>query len=168
MWDWFDADVYPPSKQRELNPVIDVEDISMLHMTLDNGVHASYQQCHFTPDYWRNYTVIGDEGRIENMGDNAGDQIYLWNSRHSGAARPDQVEVIARADGGHGGADPRLINEFLEFARTGGRTDVAVIAAREAVATGVYGALSIRAGGQMLEVPPVPANIREYFDSGQA
>ena len=140
----------------------------MLHMTLDNGVYASYQQCHFTPDYWRNYTVIGDEGRIENMGDNAGDQIYLWNSRHSGAARPDQVEVIARADGGHGGADPRLINEFLEFARNGGRTDVSVIAAREAVATGVYGALSIRSGGQMLEVPPVPADIREYFDSGQA
>lgn len=168
MWDWFDADVYPPSKQRELNPVIDVEDISMLHMTLDNGVYASYQQCHFTPDYWRNYTVIGDEGRIENMGDNAGDQIYLWNSRHSGAARPDQVEVIARADGGHGGADPRLINEFLEFARNGGRTDVSVIAAREAVATGVYGALSIRSGGQVLEVPPVPAKIREYFDSGQA
>lgn len=168
MWDWFDADVFPPSKQRELNPVIDVEDISMVQMTLDNGVYASYQQCHFTPDYWRNYTVIGDEGRIENMGDSAGDHIYLWNSRRSGAGRPDEVEVIRRADGGHGGADPRLVKEFLEFARNGGRTDVSVIAAREAVATGVYGALSIRANGQMMEVPPVPAGLRAYFDSGQA
>ncbi|MCT2150732.1 Gfo/Idh/MocA family oxidoreductase [Dermabacter vaginalis] len=168
MWDWFDANVFPPSKQRELNPVIDVEDISMLQMTLDNGVYASYQQCHFTPDYWRNYTVIGDEGRLENMGDRAGEQIFLWNSRHSGAGRPDEVEVIARADGGHGGADPRLIAEFLEFARSGGLTDVSVLAAREAVATGVVGALSIRSGGHMLDVPPVPARVREYFDSGQS
>ena len=37
-------------------------------MTLDNGVQASYEQCHFTPDYWRNYTVIGTEGRLENFG----------------------------------------------------------------------------------------------------
>ncbi len=168
MWDWFDADVFPPSEQTELNPVIDVEDISMVQMTLDNGVYASYQQCHFTPDYWRNYTVIGDEGRIENMGDSAGDQIYLWNSRRSGAGRPDEVEVIRRADGGHGGADPRLVKEFLEFARNGGHTDVSVVAAREAVATGVYGALSIRANGRMMEVPPVPAGLRTYFDSGQA
>ena len=78
MWDWYDADIWPPTTQRELNPVVDVEDISMLQMRLDNGVLASYQQCHFTPDYWRNYTVIGDAGRIENMGDGAGDQIHLW------------------------------------------------------------------------------------------
>ena len=42
-----------------------------MNMRLDNGVLASYQQCHFTPDYWRNYTVIGTEGRLENFGDDA-------------------------------------------------------------------------------------------------
>ncbi|MGO1200051.1 MAG: Gfo/Idh/MocA family protein, partial [Dermabacteraceae bacterium] len=57
MGDWYDADIWPPTAQKELNPVVDVEDISMLNMTLDNGVLASYEQCHFTPDYWRNYTV---------------------------------------------------------------------------------------------------------------
>ena len=78
MRDWYDRGTWPPTAQTELNPVIDVEDISMLQMTLDNGVLASYQQCHFTPDYWRNYTVIGDAGRIENMGDAGGDQIHIW------------------------------------------------------------------------------------------
>ncbi|WP_434176262.1 Gfo/Idh/MocA family protein [Brachybacterium conglomeratum] len=167
MGEWYDADIWPPTAQKELNPVVDVEDISMLQMTLDNGVLASYQQCHFTPDYWRNYTVIGDAGRIENMGDGAGDQIHLWTSRRSGPGRPDDVEVIARAEGGHGGADPSLVAEFLRFARSGGRTEVSVIAAREAVATGVRGAESIRSGGVPLEVPPVADEIREYFDGGQ-
>ena len=47
-------------------------------MELDNGVFASYQQCHFTPDGWRNYTIIGTEGRIENVTE---DCIKLWNRR---------------------------------------------------------------------------------------
>ncbi|ATG50188.1 oxidoreductase [Brachybacterium vulturis] len=168
MRDWYDADIWPPTAQKELNPVIDVEDISMLHMTLDNGVLASYQQCHFTPDYFRNYTVIGDAGRIENMGDGSGDQIHIWESRRSGPGRPDAVEVVARADGGHGGADPSLVAEFLAFVRHGGITDVSAVAAREAVATGVYGAESIRDGGMPYDVPAVPEELRRYFDEGQA
>ncbi|GAA1730964.1 Gfo/Idh/MocA family oxidoreductase [Brachybacterium phenoliresistens] len=168
MGDWYDEDVFPPTAQKELNPVIDVEDISMLSMTLDNGVLASYEQCHFTPDYWRNYTVIGDAGRIENMGDGGGDQIHIWTSRRSGPGHPDAVEVISRGDGGHGGADPNLVAEFLRFVREGGATDVSVIAAREAVATGCAGAESIRSGGIPVDIPEVPAEVRAYFDSGQA
>ncbi|UQN29320.1 Gfo/Idh/MocA family protein [Brachybacterium kimchii] len=168
MGDWYDTAIWPPTAQKDLNPTIDVEDISMLSMTLDNGVLASYEQCHFTPDYWRNYTVIGDAGRIENMGDGGGDQIHIWESRRSGPGHPDAVEVIDRGDGGHGGADPNLVGEFLRFVREGGATDVSVIAAREAVATGVFGAESIRHGGVPYDVPEVPAEVRAYFDGGQA
>ena len=53
----------------DLPPDIDIEDVSLVNMRLDNGVLAAYQQCHFSPDYWRNYTVIGDAGRLENFGD---------------------------------------------------------------------------------------------------
>jgi predicted dehydrogenase len=63
----FVQDHWPPLTQTGLNPVLDVEDVSMVLMRLDNGVLASYQQCHYTPDAWRNYTVIGTEGRIENF-----------------------------------------------------------------------------------------------------
>ena len=167
MWDWYSDENWPPTAQTELNPVVDVEDISMLNMVLDNGVLASYEQCHFTPDYWRNYTVIGDAGRIENMGDEGGDFIYVWTSRHSGAGRPDDVEVVDRAVGGHGGADPQLVAEFLRFTRDGGATDVSAVAAREAVATGVTGARSIRTDGRLLEVPQLDPDLRDYFDSGQ-
>ncbi|HOC31061.1 MAG TPA: Gfo/Idh/MocA family oxidoreductase, partial [Armatimonadota bacterium] len=34
---------WPPLSQVGLNPVIDVEDVSMMLMRLDNGTHASYQ-----------------------------------------------------------------------------------------------------------------------------
>ena len=50
-------------------------------MELDNGVLASYEQCHFTPDYWRSYTVIGDAGRVENFGDGPGGRIAVWDRR---------------------------------------------------------------------------------------
>jgi predicted dehydrogenase len=82
MTDWLDPEHnWPPSSLRDLNPVVDVEDLSMMQMRLDNGVFASYQQCHFTPDYWRNYTVIGDEGRLENFGDAEGATVKVWNRR---------------------------------------------------------------------------------------
>ncbi|MBN1580949.1 MAG: Gfo/Idh/MocA family oxidoreductase, partial [Anaerolineae bacterium] len=78
----FVRDNWPPLSQKGLNPVIDIEDVSMMLMRLDNGVLASYQQCHYTPDAWRNYTVIGTEGRIENFGDGIGDDscVRLWNT----------------------------------------------------------------------------------------
>ncbi|WP_414930611.1 winged helix-turn-helix domain-containing protein [Streptomyces sp. SHP 1-2] len=38
-------------------------------------VLAAYQQCPFTPDYWCNYTVIGDAGRLENFGDGPGGEV---------------------------------------------------------------------------------------------
>ena len=47
----------------------DIEDYSMIMMELDSGIQASYTQFHFTPDYWRNYTFISTEGRVENLAD---------------------------------------------------------------------------------------------------
>nr|WP_231979582.1 Gfo/Idh/MocA family oxidoreductase [Tessaracoccus coleopterorum] len=82
MGQWFNpTENWPPLSQKGLNPVIDVEDVSMMLMQMESGVYASYEQCHYSPDYWRNYTVIGTEGRIENFGDGEGGVIRLWNKR---------------------------------------------------------------------------------------
>ena len=164
---WFDpAHNWPPLAQRQLEPEIDVEDLSMLQMRLDNGVVASYQQCHYTPDYWRNYTVIGTEGRIENFGDMDG-VVRLWNKRHDYAARGDREFPFTASSGGHGGADERLIEEFLRFAVGGGVTDTSPVAAREAVAVGCAAALSLRSGGTPVVVPDLPAVMVDYFAAGQ-
>ncbi|MFI5999636.1 Gfo/Idh/MocA family protein [Streptomyces sp. NPDC051366] len=169
--DWYTEDGHwPPHTQRGLNPVIDVEDVSLLNLRLANGVLAAYQQCHFSPDYWRNYTVIGDAGRLENFGDGPGAEVRVWNTRRSGfRAEPDASHTVpdAAAAGGHGGADPLLIDEFLHFVRHGGATDTSPVAARMAVAVGCLATESLRAGGTPRRVPPLDPDLVAYFDGGQ-
>ncbi|WP_374007496.1 Gfo/Idh/MocA family protein [Leifsonia sp. LS-T14] len=167
MQDWFSLDNWPPTSLQGLNPVIDVEDISQVNMVLDNGALASYQQAHFTPDYWRNYTVIGTEGRIENFGDTEGSEVRLWNRRHEGAAPADETFVVDGGIGGHGGADALMISEFLEFVRRGGATDTSPVAARNAVAAGVTATASLRGDGCALPVPALDDDLVAYFDAGQ-
>jgi predicted dehydrogenase len=151
---WSTLDTWPPLTQTGLNPVTDVEDLSMMTMALDNGVFATYEQCHYTPDYWRNYTVIGTEGRLENLGDDAdeGGHIGLWNRRHLGIAKPDVSVPIEEAEGGHGGADPRIVAEFLRYVRGGGDTVTDPFAAREAVAAGYAATMSLRSGGVPVDI----------------
>ncbi|SDS30430.1 Predicted dehydrogenase [Friedmanniella luteola] len=168
MRDWYSTDSWPPASQRELAPVLDVEDLSMANFALDNGVLASYQQCHFTPDYWRSYTVIGTEGRLENFGDGGDATVALWDRRSDTyRAEPDATLPVGAADGGHGGADPLLVAEFLRFAREGGPTDTSPVAARQAVAAGVAATSSLRSGGAVVEVPPLPAELEAYFAASQ-
>ena len=170
MGDWFDPAVWPPSRLRDLHPVIDVEDLSMMLARLDNGVLTSYQQCHFTPDYWRNYTVIGDEGRLENFGDGLdGDPavVNVWNRRRSGYRRDaDRSIPIPRQDL-HGGADRALVTEFLRFAADGGPTDTSPIAAREAVAAAVAATTSLRSGGTPTAVPGLDPALVHHFEGRQ-
>ena len=156
MQDWHSYGNWPPLDQRGLNPVVDVEDLSLVNLQLGNGVLAAYQQCHFAPDYWRNYTVIGTEGRLENFGDGAGGVIRLWNRRHDYRAEGDAEFPIAAGEGGHGGGDEGIAAEFLRYLREGGARSATPLAAREAVAAGAAATRSLRSGGRVLEVPAAP------------
>lgn len=168
MPDWYDPENnWPPSTLRGLNPVIDVEDLSMMLMQLDNGVLASYQQCHFTPDYWRNYTVIGTEGRLENFGDLVGARITLWSKRSGYRGDGDETFIVSDAEGGHGGADEAIMAEFLRFVRDGGATLTSPVGARDAVAAGCAATDSLRSGGLPQDVPPVAASVARWFADGQ-
>jgi predicted dehydrogenase len=169
MPEWFSTDNWPPASLTGLNPVVDVEDISMVNLVLSNGVLASYQQCHFTPDTWRNYTVIGTEGRIENFGNGAGDEVRLWNRRHSDYAPvADETFIVPTLpDSGHGGADGLVVAEFLRFVRDGGYTETSPVAAREAVAAGILATQSLRGDGSAIPVPPLDPELVAYFDRGQ-
>ncbi len=163
--DWFDEErFWPPTAQRGLHPHIDIEDLSMMQMVLDNDVLASYAECHFAPDYWRNYTVIGTAGRVENFGDTDG-VIRLWNRRGGYSAKGDREYRFRSETGGHGGADLRLMQEFVRFARDGGPTDTSPVSARDAVAAGCAGAESLRNGGKPVAVaPPSPGHVRYFAD----
>ncbi|WP_326791539.1 Gfo/Idh/MocA family oxidoreductase [Streptomyces sp. NBC_00841] len=167
MTDWLSVDNWPPLSLTGLNPVVDVEDLSMMQMQLDNGVLASYQQCHYTPDYWRNYTVIGTEGRLENFGDSEGAEVRVWNRRSDYRAEADQVVPVHTPTGTHGGADPVLAAEFLRFVREGGATVTSPVAAREAVAAGYAATMSLRDGGRPVDIAPMAPDVAAYFTHGQ-
>jgi hypothetical protein len=135
-----------------------------VNLLLDNGVYMSYEQCHYTPDYWRNYTVIGTHGRLENFGDLDGAVVKVWNARRSGyRSDADLVIDIPADDAFHGGADVAIIDEFLRYARDGGPTRTSVVAARDAVAAGHAATVSLRDGGVLTPVPPVAPDVAAYF-----
>lgn len=161
------TDAWPPASQVGLNPATDVEDLEMVLMALDNGVYAAYQQCQYTPDYWRNYTVIGTEGRIENFGVTENAEVRLWNRRSDFNPDADHVFPVPPTDGLHGGADKLIMAEFLRFVRDGGATNTSPVAARQSVATGVQAAASLRRGSAPLDVPPLDDTLIRYFASGQ-
>ena len=167
MRDWFDYGHWPADELSGLNPVIDVEDHSMLMMTMRNGVMASYQQCHFTPDYWRSYTVIGTRGRAENFGDGDGAVVRVWNRRTGYAEHGDTEYRIHEAGSGHEDADQLTIDEFLRFVREGGTTWASPVSAREAVAAGAAATRSLREGSRPLEVPALDPDLAAYFERGQ-
>jgi predicted dehydrogenase len=151
---------WPPAAIQGLNPVIDIEDVNMLTMELDNGVLAAYQQCHFTPDAWRNYTVIGSEGRIENLGDGPGGVVKLWNKPRYGYSPEADLEfVLPEAEGGHGGSDALIVDEFLRFVREDAEPSISPVAARMAVAAGVAATESLRNGSVPIDVTPLPKEI---------
>jgi len=153
---WWNEAHWPPNAQSGFNPVMDVEDQNVVNMQLEGGILASYLQCHFAPDSCRNYTVIGDAGRLENMGDGPGDPIFVWNKRGGYRLIGDEVyRGDISSSGGHGGADPLIVDEFLEYARHGGPTTATSESARMSVATGCQATESLRSGGDALDVPPI-------------
>jgi len=166
--DWLNREKnWPPLANTGMNPVIDVEDISMMTMQLDNGAYGTYNECHFTPDYWRNYTVIGTEGRVENFGLGDDGVVRIWDKRTVFKERGDEEIPIPTVEGGHYGADPALLAEFLRFVREGIPTETSPVAAREAVAAASLATSSMRGNGSAYEVPALPDEVRSYFDNGQ-
>jgi len=157
---WHESN-WPPLAQHGLSPEIDIEDVSHVNLQLDNGVFASYLQCNYTPDGWRNYTIIGTEGRIENLGDYLGDcAVKLWNRRQDRACDADEqwrFPFVSARD--HGGADREITAEFVQHVLNGGATRTSSVAARNSVAALCAAVHSIRNGGVPVDVPPPPANV---------
>ncbi len=160
----FNLSHWPPMKQTGFHPIIDVEDHNMIMMQLENGVQACYLQCHYTPDTCRNYTVIGTEGRIENYGDFGTDStVELWDKRRDRfRLNGDATFRFSNDSGSHGGADPKIIQGFVDYIRDGKPPVTTPQASRYAVATGCAGTESIRSGGMPVNVKTLSDEIENY------
>jgi len=158
-WPWYN--------QTGVNPRADVEDLSMMLMQLDNGVLASYQQCHYTPDCWRNYTIIGTEGRIENFNDSGRAVVRIWDQRTDYyRGEGDAEHQLYPSEGTHGGSDPAIVAEFLDYVRKGIPTSTSPVAARYSVAAGYQATMSLRNGSVPMDVPKLDKDLEDYFGRG--
>ena len=140
---------------------INVEDNSTIMMELEGGIKATYMQCHFTPDYCRNYTFIGTEGRLENLDDHSKIIVRMRDRSNRWRNLAHRTLDVKPATGGHGGADPMICRDFVDMLLDGKRPLATPLAGRMSVAVGYAATLSIRNGWQPVEVPPLPEDIRE-------
>jgi predicted dehydrogenase len=143
-----------PRRQCAFREEVDVEDNQVLILELEHGIKGAYLQCHFTPDYHRNYVIIGTEGRIEN----SEPEMKVWlKTRRSNTYRElaDRTYHVKEAHGTHGGADPVICEDFLDMVLEGKEPLATPLAGRMSVAAGCAGAESIRNGGMPVAVPPV-------------
>jgi predicted dehydrogenase len=139
---------------------IDVEDNSTVMMELDGGIKATYMQCHYTPDYCRNYTFIGTEGRLENLDDYSQAIVRLRDKSNRWQNLAHQTIDVKPAAGGHGGADPQICRDFVDMLVNGKQPVATPLAGRMSVAVGCAATESIRNGWLPVDVPPVPEDIR--------
>ena len=96
-------------------------------------------------------------------GDEGGAVVRVWNRRTGCKAEGDEEHVIEKVKGGHGGADPEIVGEFLRWVRYGEKISTSAVAARNSVAAGCAAARSLRGGGGAVEVSGVDAEVAEYF-----
>jgi predicted dehydrogenase len=141
---------------------IDVEDNSTIIMELDGGIKATYMQCHYTPDYCRNYTFIGTEGRVENLDDDTKVIVKLRDKSNRWKNLAHQDHDVKPATGTHGGSDPEICRDFVEMVMTGKRPVSTPLAGRMSVAAACAGTHSIRNQSQLVNVPDVPAELRDF------
>jgi predicted dehydrogenase len=141
-----------PRVQCAFRQEVDVEDNQVMIMELEGGIKASYTQCHFTPDYHRNYTFIGTEGRMENS---EPEMTITVKTRHTQLQRVpyDRVYNIRPGEGGHDGADPVICKDFVDMILDGKEPLATPLAGRMSVAAGVCAAVSLRSGGIPVDVP---------------
>jgi predicted dehydrogenase len=135
---------------------VDVEDHDLLLMDLEGGIKAAYLQCQYTPDYHRNYCLIGTKGRME-CRDLVGDVTVLTRRGNAPEFLSNRTYHVKPAEGGHGGADPVIADDFVQMLVTGKQPVATPLAGRMSVAVGVKGAESLRNGSIPLDIPTPPA-----------
>jgi hypothetical protein len=126
-------------------------------------VQCSYQQCHYSPDETRNYTIIGDAGRIENIGDSGIWEVHLKNTRRSGLGKPDHVISANESGADHGGSDANILREFAAYVCDDAPVTVSAVGARDAVLCGIRATESLRNGSMPQRVEAVAPDLAAWF-----
>jgi predicted dehydrogenase len=135
----------------------EVEDNSIVLIDYENGARMTYIECHFTPDYTREFTFIGDKGRLYGFYNNEQEFRIRVSYRHS--KKVDEY-FPPKMPGGHGGGDPKIQEEFLDRVLSGRPSMSGALDARNSAAIAIAAAQSTESG-QPVEIPPYVSKKRQ-------
>ncbi|MFW6270506.1 MAG: Gfo/Idh/MocA family protein [Bacillota bacterium] len=141
-----------PKKQDDLcvyAKECDVHDNSQVLIDYEDGTRINYMECHFTPEYNREFTFVGNKGKIYGFYNNEQEFKIRVQKRHS---RKWDVYFPERTSGGHGGGDNAIINEFVEYVKKGKPAAPGIKGARDSAAIGIAAAESAETG-MPVEIP---------------
>ena len=108
-------------------------------------------ECHFTPEYSREFMFVGTEGKIVGFYNNEQEFKITISKRHS---RKQDVYFPERVEGGHGGGDTGIVEEFIAKIKAGKPAMIGVRGARDSAAIAIAAAKSEESGMPEI-IPPI-------------
>jgi len=136
---------------------VDVCDNSVVNVMYESGAKLSYSECHFSPDYVREFVFVGTKGRLVVRAPHNGIQEIILTFRH----RPKKVirETIELDPGGNGGGDRAMLAEFVNAINENRAPLTDFSAGRECAAISIGAEQSIESG-EVVEIRNVDGSKR--------
>lgn len=126
---------------------VDCLDNHLVLIEYENGVKASYNECHYTPDANRHFSFIGTRGKLIASEMDRTLSLQLRGSR-------DKTDIAIDEDhAGHGGGDRGLVQAFLHSLDSHCQPLAGVDEGLEAIRIGLLAHESIRQDGRTLMTP---------------
>lgn len=128
----------------------DTHDNGLVLIDYDNGARISYFECHFTPDYSREFMFVGTKGKITGFYNNQQEFKITVQKRHS---QTIQTYFPQKQSGGHGGGDQGIVQTFIELVQSGKPYLSGIWGARDSAAIAIAAHESAQTG-RPVTIPP--------------
>ena len=125
----------------------DVSDNSLVIVDYENGTRLSYMECHFTPEYTREFTFIGDKGKMTGFYNNEQDfKIMVWKRFEKEPVYYYPEKIDGEGISAHGGGDYGILKAFSTHVHAGVPCMVGIKGARDSAAIAIAAAESEETG----------------------
>ena len=137
---------------------MDLDDHSLLAISYMDGSKATFHECHFTPEYSREFWLVGTKGKMYGYYDNPGRFLVRIEYAHEPERQTEEWKP-PHTGGEHGGGDNRLRDEFYRRIVENDPPTKAAESAYYSTALALCAAESIESG-LPADIPPLPPDLQ--------